>query len=187
MVRDTKGTDEKKHRWHWNRQGCREKKGIFLRPWLFRSFGCAKNKIFFSLSTWARVVIFGSLLERLRFTKENVKVQGREHHTKILTMGKSSSSSSSAPAQSSASPSVSSTPQTSSGSSSTTKSSSSSSPANALFGWVWLGIALYVSTVIVSNAYEIRMGAINEFGAVIHEFDPYFNFRATEVRAVSLL
>jgi dolichyl-diphosphooligosaccharide--protein glycosyltransferase len=35
---------------------------------------------------------------------------------------------------------------------------------------------------IVYNAYRIRMGAIDEFGPVIHEFDPYFNYRATEVR-----
>jgi dolichyl-diphosphooligosaccharide--protein glycosyltransferase len=30
------------------------------------------------------------------------------------------------------------------------------------------------------QAYEIRLIAINEFGRVIHEFDPYFNYRATE-------
>ena len=32
------------------------------------------------------------------------------------------------------------------------------------------------------NAYEIRLFAIKEYGRVIHEFDPYFNYRATEVR-----
>jgi dolichyl-diphosphooligosaccharide--protein glycosyltransferase len=31
------------------------------------------------------------------------------------------------------------------------------------------------------KAYEIRLFAINEYGRVIHEFDPYFNYRATEV------
>jgi hypothetical protein len=30
------------------------------------------------------------------------------------------------------------------------------------------------------EAYEIRLHAINEYGRVIHEFDPYFNYRATE-------
>ena len=32
------------------------------------------------------------------------------------------------------------------------------------------------------EAYNIRLYAINEFGRVIHEFDPYFNYRAAEVR-----
>ncbi|KAL7566257.1 hypothetical protein ACA910_011317 [Epithemia clementina (nom. ined.)] len=31
-----------------------------------------------------------------------------------------------------------------------------------------------------SEAYDIRMYAIREYGRVIHEFDPYFNYRATE-------
>ena len=30
-------------------------------------------------------------------------------------------------------------------------------------------------------AYDIRMYAINTYGRVIHEFDPWFNYRATEV------
>jgi len=30
------------------------------------------------------------------------------------------------------------------------------------------------------KAYDIRMGAVREYGMVIHEFDPWFNFRATE-------
>ena len=29
-------------------------------------------------------------------------------------------------------------------------------------------------------AYQARLHAVNNFGRVIHEFDPYFNFRATE-------
>ena len=33
---------------------------------------------------------------------------------------------------------------------------------------------------ILSNAIQIRLFAIQDFGTVIHEFDPYFNFRATE-------
>ena len=62
-------------------------------------------------------------------------------------------------------------------------SASSSSATSALFGWAWFGVAVYVVGFLLFNAYEIRMGAINEFGPVIHEFDPYFNFRATEVRS----
>ncbi len=65
-------------------------------------------------------------------------------------------------------------------------SESSSAPtatssASALYGWVWFGAAVYIFGVIAKNGYRIRMGAIDEFGPVIHEFDPYFNYRATEV------
>jgi dolichyl-diphosphooligosaccharide--protein glycosyltransferase len=38
---------------------------------------------------------------------------------------------------------------------------------------VTFGIALYM-------AYDIRMYAIKDFGRLIHEFDPWFNFRATQ-------
>ena len=66
-----------------------------------------------------------------------------------------------------------------------TKSSKHDSlPTNALFGWVWAGAAVYCIAMLTRIAYRIRMGAIDEFGAVIHEFDPYFNFRATEVSQV---
>jgi dolichyl-diphosphooligosaccharide--protein glycosyltransferase len=47
---------------------------------------------------------------------------------------------------------------------------------------VWLGTAAYAVAVIAYTAYRIRMKAIDEYGPVIHEFDPYFNYRATEVR-----
>lgn len=33
------------------------------------------------------------------------------------------------------------------------------------------------------EAYNIRLYAIKEYGRVIHEFDPYFNYRAAEVRS----
>jgi dolichyl-diphosphooligosaccharide--protein glycosyltransferase len=56
-----------------------------------------------------------------------------------------------------------------------------SSAAGVLYGWVWFGVALYAIGYVTYNAYQIRMGAIYEFGPVIHEFDPYFNYRATEV------
>lgn len=40
-----------------------------------------------------------------------------------------------------------------------------------------LGNILYFS---LNQAYEIRLHSITEYGRVIHEFDPYFNYRATE-------
>ena len=49
---------------------------------------------------------------------------------------------------------------------------SSPSATDDLFGWVWLGIAAYAIFSLTSIAYRIRMGAIEEFGAVIHEYDP---------------
>lgn len=36
---------------------------------------------------------------------------------------------------------------------------------------------------ILWSAYDVRLCAIREFGAVIHEFDPYFNYRASEYLA----
>jgi hypothetical protein len=53
--------------------------------------------------------------------------------------------------------------------------------ASTLYSYAWIGIIAYVLTIIIYNAYRIRMSAIDEYGPVIHEFDPYFNFRATEV------
>ena len=42
-------------------------------------------------------------------------------------------------------------------------------------------LAVVIGVGILITSYRIRMMAINEFGPVIHEFDPYFNLRATEV------
>ena len=33
---------------------------------------------------------------------------------------------------------------------------------------------------VCQKSYNIRLYAVEEYGAVIHEFDPYFNFRSTE-------
>ena len=41
---------------------------------------------------------------------------------------------------------------------------------------VWLAVMLYAGHL----AYDIRLYAIRGFGTVIHEFDPWFNYRATE-------
>jgi hypothetical protein len=60
-------------------------------------------------------------------------------------------------------------------------SASTSSVSDEFNDWIWLGIVIYAVFVVCRAAYQIRLFAINEYGPVIHEFDPYFNFRATEV------
>ena len=65
-----------------------------------------------------------------------------------------------------------------------TASSTSTSNSSHLFGWVFVGAAAYAVAMLAYLAYRIRMGAIDEYGPVIHEFDPYFNYRATEVRLI---
>ena len=52
----------------------------------------------------------------------------------------------------------------------------------SVYGWAWVGVCAYAIYRIIYYAYRIRMAAIDEYGPVIHEFDPYFNYRATEVR-----
>ena len=73
-----------------------------------------------------------------------------------------------------------------SASSSSASSAAASSPpaSDHLVNLVWVGAVLYGIGVFLSNAYKIRLQAIEEFGPVIHEFDPYFNWRATQVRYV---
>lgn len=55
------------------------------------------------------------------------------------------------------------------------------SDASELYSWAWLGVAVYAIGTLMYQSYDIRLTAIKEYGPVIHEFDPYFNFRATEV------
>ena len=43
--------------------------------------------------------------------------------------------------------------------------------------WFWRLLAL---GAIGYTSYTIRLHSVTTFGKVIHEFDPYFNFRATE-------
>ena len=67
-----------------------------------------------------------------------------------------------------------------------TAKSSASSPSSSLssdylINLVWFGAVLYGIKHFLHQAYIIRMQAIEEFGPVIHEFDPYFNWRATRV------
>lgn len=64
----------------------------------------------------------------------------------------------------------------------TKKSSSSSArqqPSDYLFSLVWMGAVLYGLLFFLRNAFQIRLLAIEGYGRVIHEFDPYFNWRAT--------
>mmetsp|Transcript_5738 Transcript_5738/g.9505 ORF Transcript_5738/g.9505 Transcript_5738/m.9505 type:complete len:1002 (-) Transcript_5738:139-3144(-) len=60
------------------------------------------------------------------------------------------------------------------------KSSSSKSSNAVAYGIVWLALAAYVVYRVIWWSYKIRLQAIDEYGPVIHEFDPYFNYRATE-------
>jgi len=53
---------------------------------------------------------------------------------------------------------------------------------DGIYGLVWISICGYLIYRIIYTSYRIRMASIDEYGPVIHEFDPYFNYRATEVR-----
>lgn len=48
-----------------------------------------------------------------------------------------------------------------------------------------VGAALRVALIAFAlfSAYDIRLFAIKTYGLVIHEFDPWFNFRATQYLA----
>jgi len=47
------------------------------------------------------------------------------------------------------------------------------------FLWIYFVFGTVLSRILL-EAYTIRTKAITEYGPIIHEFDPYFNFRATE-------
>lgn len=49
-----------------------------------------------------------------------------------------------------------------------------------LFAMIYACVLIRAWLLIVLEAYTIRLHAINEYGRIIHEFDPYFNYRATE-------
>jgi len=57
-----------------------------------------------------------------------------------------------------------------------------SSKMNAIRAVGWL-VKLYAMRLILLAAYDIRLFAIKSYGLVIHEFDPWFNYRATEYLA----
>merc|ERR1712028_48634 len=53
---------------------------------------------------------------------------------------------------------------------------------------IWATAILWIARIsaimwILREAYTIRLYAINNYGRVIHEFDPWFNFRATQYLA----
>jgi hypothetical protein len=62
-----------------------------------------------------------------------------------------------------------------------TVAATDSTAAGSLVHAVVIVGLLNVMYYICREAYNIRLYAINEFGRIIHEFDPYFNYRATEV------
>ena len=76
------------------------------------------------------------------------------------------------------------TSKTSSDSASAVPATTDDSTTNFLYNAIKGAVAVYALYHCCATAYEIRMQSINEFGPVIHEFDPYFNFRATEVRKI---
>ena len=62
-----------------------------------------------------------------------------------------------------------------------TKSATKARPSDLITSSFALVAAAYLIYRILWWAYKIRLQAIEQYGAVIHEFDPYFNYRATEV------
>ena len=52
--------------------------------------------------------------------------------------------------------------------------------AKRLLTIVTVAAWLYAMSVAIGKAYDIRLHAIKTYGYVIHEFDPWFNYRATE-------
>jgi len=63
---------------------------------------------------------------------------------------------------------------------SSSNASTASTEEDSFLGFVWISICGYLIYRIIFYSYRIRMSSIDEYGPVIHEFDPYFNFRATE-------
>ena len=60
-------------------------------------------------------------------------------------------------------------------------SSDDASSGSIVYLGIRYGLGLYLIVYFIWKAFDIRMHAIREYGYVIHEFDPWFNFRATEV------
>jgi hypothetical protein len=56
-------------------------------------------------------------------------------------------------------------------------------PKVAVPAVVLTAVRLALVAVFAYNAYQIRLFAIKVYGLVIHEFDPWFNFRATQYLA----
>jgi hypothetical protein len=69
-------------------------------------------------------------------------------------------------------------------SSSSKASTSNTATQMELHDYVWVSAAVFVLYKVLATAYDIRLTSIKEYGPVIHEYDPYFNYRATEVSVV---
>ena len=68
-----------------------------------------------------------------------------------------------------------------------TKKHTVSSSSEWYYHVIWSSVLVYMAYIAIQQAYTIRLRAITEYGPVIHEFDPYFNYRATEVRTVRVV
>ena len=62
----------------------------------------------------------------------------------------------------------------------------SNAGVRAGLGAVMWAIRIPLIAWILYQAYVIRLYAIQNYGLVIHEFDPWFNFRATQYLACLL-
>jgi len=63
---------------------------------------------------------------------------------------------------------------------SATNNSNAKAIARHTFTLIWITAAAVASYYVLKESFNIRLYAINDYGLIIHEFDPYFNFRATE-------
>ena len=72
-------------------------------------------------------------------------------------------------------------------SSTTVSSSNQNNKSMSVAGQIVSGIYIIAFCQLLykacNEAFQIRLYAIKEYGRVIHEFDPYFNYRAAEVRS----
>lgn len=59
-------------------------------------------------------------------------------------------------------------------------SNESTNLGRTIYSMIRLSFGFFLTRHFIIKAFEVRMHAINEYGYVIHEFDPWFNFRATE-------
>ncbi|KAL3780944.1 hypothetical protein ACHAWO_003984 [Cyclotella atomus] len=56
----------------------------------------------------------------------------------------------------------------------------SKSSSDYLLPLVWIGAVLCSVAFSLRSAFKIRIQSIEEFGMIIHDLDPYFNWRATQ-------
>jgi len=65
-----------------------------------------------------------------------------------------------------------------------TSNSDQKESSSSILKGIYMGVRLVFGFLFVRHflwrAYDIRLHAIREYGTIIHEFDPWFNYRATE-------